>query len=31
VLKEFVETFRTFFTKKNALVAILFMLLYRLP
>ena len=31
VAREFFETFRTFFTKKNALVAILFMLLYRLP
>ena len=31
ILREFIETFRTFFTKKNALVAILFMLLYRLP
>ena len=31
VAREFLETFRTFFTKKNALVAILFMLLYRLP
>lgn len=31
ILREFFETFRTFFTKKNALVAILFMLLYRLP
>lgn len=28
---EFLNTFKTFFTKKNALVAILFMLLYRLP
>ena len=31
IAREFLETFRTFFTKKNALVAILFMLLYRLP
>lgn len=31
VLREFGETFRTFFAKKHALVAILFMLLYRLP
>ena len=31
ILREFMETFRTFFTKENALVAILFMLLYRLP
>ena len=31
VAREFFATFRTFFTKKNALVAILFMLLYRLP
>ena len=31
IVREFIETFRTFFTKKNALVAILFMLLYRLP
>ena len=31
VAKEFLETFKTFFTKRNALVAILFMLLYRLP
>ena len=31
IIQEFIETFRTFFTKKNALVAILFMLLYRLP
>ena len=31
VVSEFLETFRTFFTKKHALVAILFMLLYRLP
>jgi PAT family beta-lactamase induction signal transducer AmpG len=28
---EFLETFRSFFFKKNALIAILFMLLYRLP
>lgn len=28
---EFFNTFKTFFTKKNALFAILFMLLYRLP
>jgi PAT family beta-lactamase induction signal transducer AmpG len=31
IMREFGETFRTFFTKKHALVAILFMLLYRLP
>ena len=31
IAKEFLETFKTFFTKKHALVAILFMLLYRLP
>ena len=31
IVREFLDTFRTFFTKKNALVAILFMLLYRLP
>lgn len=31
IMSEFLGTFRTFFTKKNALVAILFMLLYRLP
>jgi PAT family beta-lactamase induction signal transducer AmpG len=31
ILREFMETFRTFFTKENTLVAILFMLLYRLP
>ncbi len=31
IAREFFETFRTFFTKKNALIAILFMLLYRLP
>lgn len=31
IIREFVEPFRTFFTKKNALTAILFMLLYRLP
>lgn len=31
VAKEFLETFKSFFTKKNVLVAILFMLLYRLP
>ena len=31
IMREFVETFKTFFTKKHALVAILFMLLYRLP
>ena len=28
---EFLETFRSFFLKENALIAILFMLLYRLP
>lgn len=31
IMKEFFETFKTFFTKKQAGVAILFMLLYRLP
>ena len=31
ITHEFIETFRTFFTKKNVLIAILFMLLYRLP
>ena len=31
IAREFIETFRTFFTKKNVLIAILFMLLYRLP
>ena len=31
ILREFLETFRTFFTKPGALMAILFMLLYRLP
>lgn len=31
ILKEFLETFKTFFTKKNVIPAILFMLLYRLP
>ncbi len=31
IAREFMETFRTFFTKKNAVIAILFMLLYRLP
>ena len=31
IVKEFFETFRTFFTKENAVPAILFMLLYRLP
>lgn len=31
IAREFLETFKTFFTKKHALVAILFMLLYRLP
>lgn len=31
VVREFFRTFSTFFTKKNAFVAILFMLLYRLP
>ena len=31
VMREFLKIFRTFFTKKNALTAILFMLLYRLP
>ena len=31
VAKDFIDTFKSFFTKPNALVAILFMLLYRLP
>jgi PAT family beta-lactamase induction signal transducer AmpG len=31
IVHDFFDTFRTFFTKENALVAILFMLLYRLP
>lgn len=31
ILKEFFDTFKSFFTKKQAGVAILFMLLYRLP
>ena len=31
IMREFMETFKTFFTKKHALIAILFMLLYRLP
>ena len=31
IMKEFFETFKSFFTKKQAGVAILFMLLYRLP
>ena len=31
IARDFVKIFRTFFTKQNALVAILFMLLYRLP
>ena len=31
LLKEFFETFKSFFTKKQAFVAILFMLLYRFP
>lgn len=31
IMKEFFETFKTFFTKRQAAVAILFMLLYRLP
>ena len=31
IIRELLETFRAFFTKKNALTAILFMLLYRLP
>lgn len=31
ILKEFLDTFKSFFTKKQASVAILFMLLYRLP
>lgn len=31
ILKEFLDTFKSFFTKKQAGVAILFMLLYRLP
>ena len=29
--REFLDTFKTFFTKENAFVAILFMLLFRLP
>lgn len=31
IVSEFVRTFKTFFTKPQAIVAILFMLLYRLP
>lgn len=31
LLREFFETFKSFFTKKQAFVAILFMLLYRFP
>ena len=31
IVSDFLNTFKTFFTKKNALVAILFMLLFRLP
>ena len=31
IMKEFFDTFKSFFTKKQAFVAILFMLLYRLP
>ena len=31
IMREFGVTFKTFFTKKHAFVAILFMLLYRLP
>lgn len=31
IVREFLDTFRSFFNKKNVLVAILFMLLYRLP
>ncbi len=31
IMKEFLATFKSFFTKKQAFVAILFMLLYRLP
>ena len=31
IVKEFFETFKSFFTKKQAFVAILFMLLYRFP
>lgn len=31
IVSEFLDTFRSFFIKKNVLVAILFMLLYRLP
>ena len=31
IVSDFLDTFKTFFTKKNALVAILFMLLFRLP
>lgn len=31
VVKDFLDTFKSFFTKRNALIAMLFMLLYRLP
>jgi PAT family beta-lactamase induction signal transducer AmpG len=31
IMREFLETFKSFFKKEHALVAILFMLLYRLP
>lgn len=31
IVHEFIETFRSFFAKKNVVIAILFMLLYRLP
>lgn len=31
ILKSFIETFRSFFKKENATIAILFMLLYRFP
>lgn len=31
IIKSFIETFRSFFRKENAIAAILFMLLYRLP
>ncbi|MBO7139804.1 MAG: MFS transporter [Prevotella sp.] len=31
IARDFFDTFKTFFTKENALIAILFILLYRLP
>ena len=31
LMRDFLDTFRTFFTKPGAIIAILFMLLYRLP